>query len=1021
MRFLRAPTSLALAVLLLAAAAPGQQPARVVAIEVQPAPTRQSSDYQSLIAQRIGQPLDAEAVRNTIERLFATGQFADVKAVEYPAPGGIRLEFETTPNYFVGAIKVVGAPDPPTDAEMQSASGLNLGELYSATAAREASQQVKDRLRTYGYYKAETSTEVKLVPATGSALVTIVVEPGPIARLGWVRFEVAPAGTPAAERGRTTNFPPAAPALAARLLRTAKLRPGNRISRTQLDAAVQRLQAHYGQMQRLAASIVVPTPVFNAQANTLDVTIRINPGPLVTVQAEGSGIKYGTLKKLVPIFQEHAADPELVDEGRRNLLTFLQQHGYFDATVDYRRTEISPQVLRILYLIDAGPQESVRAVLFRGNHYFDDDTLSDRVATRAASFVPNFIPGGRGRFSQQLVQDDAAAIADLYHANGFLHVSVTSTVNRNYRGRANQIAVIFNINEGPQERVGQLRIEGNRAVSTDTLMSLLSLQPGQPYSNVGVATDRDSVLTYYYNQGYEQARMNTTASASGPNRVNVVYQITEGPIQHVNKVYITGERFVRPNVIAHQVEVHPGAPLSQLAMLDTRRNLYDLGLFTDVNVAVQDPAGSEATKNVLVTVSEAKRWTFREGVGMLIQSGAGITTSGTSTQAVNAEAALKQLLGTTLVSPLLSFDATRVAMFGREQTLSLSSRYGSLQKRAILSYDFPRFLNHSNMKVDLSALYDDTFDVSTFRAIREQGGVQLDQTMSPTLHVLYRVDYRRVSIPAGFLIVNAQEVPLLSRPARIAIGSVSLIWDRRDDPLDTHRGTYNTLETALAKSYSAKELGANSNFEFDNFSRLFFQNARYHSLGKDLVLARSTRIGYEQPFGPLQTVSIENPVTGITTTTREEVIPIPERFFSGGADSLRGFAINQAGPRDPITGFPVGGTALFVNNLELRFPLIGQNIGGVLFYDAGNVFNSIKGMLRGLKRFHAPSSTNLEYDSQTLGLGLRYRTPVGPIRLDFSYDLNAPKVQQIVTQPAPASQLVQLPHFNFFFSVGQTF
>lgn len=998
-----------------------QAPQPVVAVSVQPAPGRAASDYQSLIAQPIGQALNATAVRKTIENLFATGEFADVQALEYPAPGGLRLEFQTLPNFFIGDIKVINAPDPPTDSELQDASRLELGELFSKTRLSEAADLLRNRLRTYGYYQASVTPEVSLNRATAAADVVFIVGPGQAARIGAVRFEVAPAAAPATGHSQTTVLPPAPPVLQAQLLRVAKLSPRNRVSRNELDAAVQRLQKWYGERNRLAASIVVTQPAYHAASNTADLTIRINPGPLVTVQTEGAKITYAALRKLVPIFQEHAADAELIDEGRRNLTTYLQQHGYFDATVDYRRTEISPQVLRILYLVNPGPLESVQAVLFRGNHYFDTDTLSDRVAVRSASYLPKIIPGSRGRFSEQLVQDDASAIADLYHANGFVHVQVTPNVDRRYQGKPDRIAVIFNISEGRQERVAALAIRGNRAVSTGQLMNLLTIQPGQPYSNVSVATDRDSVLSYYFNAGYEQAQMTVQVTPNGADRVNVVYTLDEGPIQYVHRVFVSGERFVRPSVIGHQVEIKPGAPLSQLAMLNTRRKLYDLGLFTDVNVAVQNPEGDAASRNVLVTVHEAKRWTFREGVGVLIQGGTGATGAGATNQPTSAADALSKLLGTTAVSPLLSFDATRVAMFGREQTLSLNSRYGSLQKRAVLSYDFPRFLNRSNMKVDLAALYDDTFDVRTFRAVREQGGVQLDQTFAPTLHILYRLDYRRVAIPQGFLFVNEQEVPLLSRPVRIAMGSINLISDRRDDPLDTHHGTYNTLEAGLAKSYSSTVIGANQHFQYDNFSRLFFQNASYYSLGKNWVLARSTRVGYEQPFGPLQLVSITNPLTHVTTASLQEVIPIPERFFSGGADSLRGFSINQAGPRDPITGFPVGGTTLFINNLEARFPFLGQNVGGVLFYDAGNVFSGFTEMLHGLARFHALSTTDLNYDSQTVGLGVRYRTPVGPIRFDFGYDLNAPKVQQIVTTPTPQLQLVQLPHFNFFFSVGQTF
>jgi outer membrane protein assembly factor BamA len=144
---------------------------------------------------------------------------------------------------------------------------------------------------------------------------------------------------------------------------------------------------------------------------------------------------------------------------------------------------------------------------------------------------------------------------------------------------------------------------------------------------------------------------------------------------------------------------------------------------------------------------------------------------------------------------------------------------------------------------------------------------------------------------------------------------------------------------------------------------------------------------------------------------------------------LRGFGLNQAGPRDPFTGFPIGGDALFINNLELRYPLIGENIGGVLFYDLGNVYETVGDFPRSLLRFTAPSTTNLNFTSHTVGTGLRYRTPVGPVRLDLGYNLDPPTFQVIqypsVCAPGQSSCPVRttqaLGHLQFSFSIGQTF
>jgi outer membrane translocation and assembly module TamA len=179
------------------------------------------------------------------------------------------------------------------------------------------------------------------------------------------------------------------------------------------------------------------------------------------------------------------------------------------------------------------------------------------------------------------------------------------------------------------------------------------------------------------------------------------------------------------------------------------------------------------------------------------------------------------------------------------------------------------------------------------------------------------------------------------------------------------------------------------------------------------------------------------------------VIPLPELFFGGGGNSHRGFGLNQAGPRDPDSGFPVGGAALFVNNLELRLPpvslpYLGEGFGFAIFHDMGNVFTSGHDMLKGLIRWHqanpaqclqfTPASgpynscvTNFnqsgyDYTSHAVGVGLRYKTPIGPLRFDFGYNLNPTLYPSGYTSIATNPLIPQhLRHFNIFFSIGQPF
>jgi outer membrane protein assembly factor BamA len=203
------------------------------------------------------------------------------------------------------------------------------------------------------------------------------------------------------------------------------------------------------------------------------------------------------------------------------------------------------------------------------------------------------------------------------------------------------------------------------------------------------------------------------------------------------------------------------------------------------------------------------------------------------------------------------------------------------------------------------------------------------------------------------------------------------------------------------------------------------QNSSYYQFHKRRwVFARNTRIGVEEPFASTQ------------------FVPLPELFFAGGPTSHRGFGINQAGPRDLTTGFPLGGEAVFLNNVELRspalpLPFVGNNLSTVLFHDMGNAFATTGDMVSGFFRYSQPNRNaclnpataafcRFDYVSHAVGGGVRYRTPIGPVSFDVGYNLNPPAFPIAATQATPTTPATPatsqvLRHLNFFFNVGQTF
>jgi outer membrane protein assembly factor BamA len=287
--------------------------------------------------------------------------------------------------------------------------------------------------------------------------------------------------------------------------------------------------------------------------------------------------------------------------------------------------------------------------------------------------------------------------------------------------------------------------------------------------------------------------------------------------------------------------------------------------------------------------------------------------------------------------------------------------------------------------------------VRTFAARRWEGAAQIGQRLSKANAMQYGIVYRRVSIDENTLKIEPQLIPLFSQPVRVGLVSSTFVQDRRDDPLEPARGLYTSVASGVANRVFASQT---------DFFRLLSRNATFHPFRKDWVFARTLTFGWINDFG-------------------EKNIPLPERLFSGGATTHRGFPENQAGPRDPVTGFPVGGKAILINQFEVRFPLLGENVGAVLFHDAGNVYESLdKLSLRVRQR----AVTDFNYMVHAAGAGIRYRTPIGPIRVDLAYSINPPAFigfkgtrEELLEGRGQRDVRQRINHFQFHFSLGQSF
>ena len=947
----------------------------------------EAAELHEILPLKIGAPLRREDVRASIQRLFATGRYADIQVDAEDYSGGVAIRFLTRSAWFIGHVSADGrVAAPPAEAQLENAAGLDLGQPFEESKLAGAASGERRLLEDNGLFRA--SIRPLLDWDTGKDYqqinIRFEIDSGPRARFTTPLLT----GDPQMDPGRILT----ATGFRRWVLRTWKPMTQERV-RQGLDGVRKLYQAD----RRLEARVTLQSMKYDAAANTAQPTLRIEAGPRIQVRTVGAKVSPAKLQWYIPVFEEHAVDRDLLVEGAHNLRDYLQSNGYYEADVEFKEQKVVNGRASIDYLINTGDRHKLVDIQIHGNRYFSVQQLRERMFLRPAYFLE--FP--HGRYSENLLRRDEDSIANLYRSNGFRQVEVSHRVIDNYAGRTGRIAVLLEIREGPQEFIASLTVDGIESLDKPKVLAGLTSVEGQPFSDFNVAVDRDTILAKYFEAGFPAATFEwSSRPAADPDRVDLSYTIREGRRQYVREVIYTGNRTTRPRLINRTLEMNPGDPLSPTAITDTQRKLYDLGVFSRVDAAIQDPDGDTTRKYVLFDLEEARRYSLALGLGAEIARIGGCSTC------------LDAPAGQTGFSPRISLNLSRSDLWGIAHSLSLRLRASTLEQQALLTYTWPDFASHPDLKFSITGLADNSKDVRTFSYRRAEGSLQLSRQVSKATTFFYRYTYRGVEIDQNTLKITPYLIPLLSQPVRVGMLSWGMVQDHRDDPIEPHQGYYNTVDLGLAEHALGSER---------NFVRFLGRNASYYPLGRKFVLARSLEFGEIYAFQ--------------AGGDQLDAVPLPERFFGGGGASHRGFPEEQAGPRDPETGFPIGGTAELFNQTELRFPLIGENIGAVLFHDMGNTYSSLSDISF---RVRQRDLTDFDYMVHAAGVGLRYRTPVGPLRVDFAYSINPPRFfgfkgteQDLLnagTSPCAAggpyaNLCVQtaVSHLQFFFSIGQTF
>jgi outer membrane protein assembly factor BamA len=845
--------------------------------------------------------------------------------------------------------------------------------------------------------------------------------------------------------------------------RKGRLKEGSKVTRETISNALSRLRAQYEKRDRMEATISLRNGSYDKARRQVDYELNANQGPLVKVVVEGAKFSRGRLKLLLPVYQEGTIDNDLLNEGTYNLKDFLLQEGYFDATVSVRvvgadattsvRAATRPGTganaetaqESVVYSVVKGVKHKVGSVTITGNHYFNTELLKERMRVQKADAYLR-----TGRYSPALMKADVESILALYRANGFDKAAITTSIQDTDTAKSGkklkegEIAVLVTVAEGPQQKFGTVTLAGVTSGRVKEVRELLNSKEGQPYSLITLSGDRDAMFGYYLSHGFEQAKIEVKQQVEDKDaqRTDVTLNVTEGEQVFVGRVLQSGIAHTQAKVVARETTFHAGDPLDESALLETQRRLYGLALFNEVTTAVQNPDGDDPQKNVLLQLSEARRWNVTYGFGFEAETGTpqeGVINPASAILLGLSPNATYSQEGKTGVSPRISLDVSRINLRGTDNSLTMHSTYGLLEEVANLTFLNPHYRGHSQLSDSVSGGYSNVQNITTFQASTLQADFRITQKVKKTDTFIYNFEFRRVAVNPSTLQVSANLIPQLSEPVRVGGPGITWFHDKRDPgPLDATKGSYTSVQEFFASS----KFGSQA-----SFSRTDVTNSTYYAFGKHkYVLARNTRLGFETTFGTNPNVGSSSCAGALLETNAScNAVPLPERLYAGGATSDRGFPINGAGPRDLQTGYPVGGNAVIVNSTELRLPAatlpyLGDSLSFVLFHDMGNVFAHVSDMFPSIAHYHQPNqqscanvgppqvtstypfgTCDFNYYSHAVGMGARYKTPVGPIRLDFSYNLNPPVYPVIYDFNGSLPYEGQASHFNFFFSIGQAF
>ncbi|MDZ7860132.1 MAG: outer membrane protein assembly factor BamA [Candidatus Krumholzibacteriota bacterium] len=580
----------------------------------------------------------------------------------------------------------------------------------------------------------------------------------------------------------------------------------------------------------------------------------------------------------------------------------------------------------------------VDRIIILGNRTFDDKTLKSKMQTKEKGFISFF---NKPRYRKDFLIRDLERIKSFYKKKGFFKTEVNlSSLVRDEK--SNSVIIKIIIDEGERTRIRSLEIEDPKVISESLIRDVLELTVGHPYNPNLVKTDQYAIFNLFVQKGYLGTGVSYDVNIDST-EVDLIWKIKTGEKAKIDSISITGNSKVDTEIVSRELTIHPGDYFDLKKIQQSKQNLYNTGCFSSVDIQPEDLNLEEGIVDLHLAVREREMGYIEAGIGV----------GNVHASHMFLEWGQRNLLNRGYGLRLTS--SYSFSLF-QENEINFSDM---VFDRKYVRYEgelrFPHILSTWNT-FSLGAYYED--DATILPAVFS--------SMSYTAAISRNVS-RQTLILLSYAFEHIKRNPVTGQASESGRRSLKLKYrrDTRKYYFNPKKGNYFNMELR----YSGGLLGGD-----DNYYSAISSYRNYNIIFDETVLAYRIRAGYVEPF----------------SSTGSSGLPIESRFFIGGGNSVRGYEENSLGPE--AGGEPVGGQVLLLTNVELRFYIPGLsdlNIGGVVFLDGGNVWDSITDLsLNKFNIFKDSHEITLSDYKYSCGFGLRYYTPIGPIRVDAGFPVN---------------------------------